>query len=85
VALYDPATFKLKLGNASIKPSAPGTVQTIHDHLRDQAGVAQIGDPRNDENVIVAQLHQSFVRFHNKVTDTPALMAGVTDKGDACG
>lgn len=83
VALYDQATFKLKLGEQSVKPSKPGTVQTIHDHLRDQSGVAQIGDPRNDENVIVAQLHQSFVRFHNKVMDTPALMVGVTDKGDA--
>src|SRR5262249_55431914 len=26
---------------------------------------ALIGDPRNDENVIVAQLHATFLRFHN--------------------
>ena len=83
VQLYDQATFKLKLGQATLAPAHPGAVQTIHDHLRDGTQTAQIGDPRNDENVIVAQLHQSFVRFHNKVVDTPALMAGVTDKGDA--
>jgi Animal haem peroxidase len=28
---------------------------------------ALIGDPRNDENVIVSQLHVAFLRFHNAV------------------
>ncbi|MFL5351691.1 peroxidase family protein [Archangium sp.] len=30
---------------------------------------ALIGDPRNDENVIVAQLQTTFIRFHNSVVD----------------
>src|SRR5262249_25085872 len=30
---------------------------------------AIIGDPRNDENVIIAQLHAVFMRFHNRVAD----------------
>jgi hypothetical protein len=30
---------------------------------------ALIGDPRNDENVIVSQMHASFLRFHNRVAD----------------
>ena len=30
-------------------------------------GRALIGDPRNDENVIVGQLHLTFLRFHNMV------------------
>ncbi|MBS1661465.1 MAG: heme peroxidase [Bacteroidetes bacterium] len=30
---------------------------------------AIIGDPRNDENVIVSQLQASMLRFHNKVAD----------------
>ena len=30
---------------------------------------AIIGDPRNDENVIVSQLHSVFLRFHNRVAD----------------
>jgi hypothetical protein len=32
-------------------------------------GRALIGDPRNDENRIVAQLHAIFLRFHNKLVD----------------
>jgi hypothetical protein len=30
---------------------------------------AQIGDPRNDENTIVAQLHLAFLRAHNAIVD----------------
>jgi hypothetical protein len=30
---------------------------------------ALIGDPRNDENVIIAQLHATMLRFHNRVAD----------------
>jgi hypothetical protein len=30
---------------------------------------AILGDPRNDENVIVSQLHAAFIRFHNRVAD----------------
>jgi Animal haem peroxidase len=26
-------------------------------------------DPRNDENIIISQLHLAFLRFHNRVTD----------------
>lgn len=33
---------------------------------------ALIGDKRNDENLIVSQLHATFLRFHNKVLDTEA-------------
>src|SRR4029450_4249074 len=29
---------------------------------------ALIGDPRNDENVIVSQFHGLFLRFHNRLT-----------------
>jgi hypothetical protein len=38
------------------------------------AGAAQrkaiIPDPRNDENLAVAQTHLAFIRFHNRVVDT---------------
>jgi len=35
---------------------------------------AIIGDPRNDENVIVAQLHGLFLKFHNRLAaDNPNL------------
>jgi len=31
---------------------------------------AVIPDPRNDENLAVAQIHLAFIRFHNRVVDT---------------
>jgi hypothetical protein len=37
---------------------------------RGPGGRALIGDPRNDENRIVAQLHAIFLRFHNEVVRT---------------
>jgi Animal haem peroxidase len=44
-----------------------------HDDLadlpRDEVGAAYLGDPRNDENLIVAQLHTVFIRLHNKFMD----------------
>jgi hypothetical protein len=46
-------------------PFDPGAVQLP----RGPSGRALIGDPRNDENRIVAQLHAIFLRFHNKVAD----------------
>jgi hypothetical protein len=39
------------------------------DLPRNQQGRALIGDPRNDENLIVSQLQLLFVRFHAKVVD----------------
>lgn len=36
---------------------------------------AIIGDPRNDENVIVSQFHHAMLRFHNRVVDL-LLLAG---------
>jgi hypothetical protein len=34
---------------------------------------ALIGDPRNDENLIVAQLHLAFLKAHNKLAQTRSL------------
>ena len=50
------------------------------DHPRDATGTAFIGDPRNDENRIVASLHTHFVRYHNALVtkftaENPALTA----------
>ena len=44
-------------------PFDPGAVELP----RGPNGRALIGDPRNDENRIVAQLHAIFLRFHNRV------------------
>jgi hypothetical protein len=47
--------------------SGEGTITA--DLPRNQQGRALIGDARNDENLIVAQLHLLLIRFHNKVVD----------------
>lgn len=39
-----------------------------HDLQRNSQLTALIGDPRNDENLMVSQLHLAMVRFHNAVT-----------------
>jgi hypothetical protein len=41
-------------------------------HLPRYGGRALIADKRNDENVIVSQLHGLFLRFHNAVAAAPA-------------
>ncbi|WP_321549518.1 peroxidase family protein [Hyalangium rubrum] len=50
-------------------PGGDPKVQTSlpFDLPRGPQSLAIIGDPRNDENLIVAQLHLAFLRFHNKV------------------
>ena len=37
------------------------------DLHRTLGGVALIGDPRNDENMLIGQLHLAFLKFHNAV------------------
>ena len=37
------------------------------DFAHDRA--ARIGDPRNDENLIIAQLHLAFLKAHNRLVD----------------
>jgi hypothetical protein len=41
----------------------------IPDLPRDAAGHALLGDPRNDENLVLAQLHVGFLAFHNRLID----------------
>jgi hypothetical protein len=38
-------------------------------HTRSLDRAARIGDPRNDENLIVAQLHVAFLKAHNALVD----------------
>ena len=39
------------------------------DLPRNSVNTALVGDPRNDENLIVSQLHLLFLRFHNRLVD----------------
>lgn len=75
--LYDPDSNNTKflLGQfvddrmkASADPDLPRNVLPNRADGRPR-GRALIGDPRNDENLIVSQLHSAFLRFHNAVVD----------------
>jgi hypothetical protein len=45
----------------------PRVVNPLNPAL--STNTAIIGDPRNDENLIVSQFHHAMLRFHNKVVD----------------
>ncbi len=64
--LYEADGLHLRLGSA-----LTGSLTDAHavDLPRGATGQALLGDPRNDENRIVAQLHSIFLRFHNLVAD----------------
>jgi hypothetical protein len=47
----------------------PPETDARRDLPRAADGTATIGDARNDENLIVAQLHTAFLRFHNAAVD----------------
>lgn len=64
--MYDPDGIRMLLGEPlSGNPDDPHAVQVP----RGPNGRALIGDPRDDENRIVSQLHAIFLRFHNQVAD----------------
>lgn len=49
------------------------------DLQRNDAGRALIGDPRNDENLIVSQLQVAFINFHNEVADSLSKKSHLVD------
>ena len=69
--LYDVSSGEIKLrvepipGSENV--SRKGAVR--YDLPRDPNNVAILGDSRNDEHVILAQLHMAMLRFHNAVID----------------
>jgi len=76
----EPSTaIKFKLGtNTNTGPGGPSSngtpggmvAQTNWDVPRiSGTNTAVIGDPRNDENLIVVQFHHAMLRFHNAVVD----------------
>ncbi len=50
-------------GDPKVKAGLP------NDLMRNRQGLSLTGDPRNDENLIVAQTHLAFIKFHNAVVD----------------
>jgi hypothetical protein len=64
---------KLLIGKNVETPDPTGKFR--NDLPRSPEGQALIGDHRNDENLLVAQTHMAFLKFHNKVVDTLAASA----------
>ena len=46
-----------------------GEGSSQNDLPRSPQGIALVGDSRQDENLIVAQLHVAFLKFHNRVVE----------------
>ncbi len=72
--LYQSDGVRMRLGERIGIPCDDGAPPEDYDVPRvaapsGQAAVAIVGDPRNDENVIITQLHAMFLRFHNRVAD----------------
>lgn len=70
--LYDPVDrAKLRIGTGG----------RFEDLARDGFGTAIIGDPRNDEHVVIAGLHAAFIMFHNNAVER-VRQGGVTNAGE---
>jgi hypothetical protein len=69
--LYEADGLHLQLGRRLTgNPNDPNTRDLPrHTSLNGGAARALIGDPRNDENVIVSQLQATMLRFHNRMVD----------------
>ena len=65
--LYETDGATLALGR-EVEPGG----SSGHDLQRNKHDRALIGDPRNDENLIVSQLQVAFLRFHNAVANRVA-------------
>jgi hypothetical protein len=66
---------KLRLG-ANLS-SAAAQVATKQDLPRLGDGTAILGDKRNDENKLVAQLHSAFVSLHNRLYDDEKILVAL--------
>jgi hypothetical protein len=71
---YEADGLHLKMGKTVAAEGVPA--KQGHDLPRGEGNTqakkrkAVIPDPRNDENLAVAQTHLAFIRFHNRVVDT---------------
>jgi hypothetical protein len=68
--LYQPDGIRMLLGRPLTgNPDDPRARDVPRNSPDAGPKRALIGDPRNDENVIVSQLQATFLRFHNRVAD----------------
>jgi hypothetical protein len=79
-ALYnsaDPSKLPIESGGAY-----PDGTSGFEDLPRTSDGSAIIGDPRNDENMMIAGLHCAFILFHNRQVDDARSNNGLTYPDD---
>jgi hypothetical protein len=80
--IYEEGGKRLKLGPTIIGNVGGREIPATQDDdlLRSEDGTAVVMDPRSDENLIIAQLHVLFAKFHNRVLELlekePMLSAG---------
>jgi hypothetical protein len=79
--LYDRSSgdikMKIEVISGSGAVSRRGAVR--YDVPRDATGTAIVGDSRNDENVVISQMHLAVLRFHNAVVDYLRAKAGTRE------
>ena len=75
--LYDEDGLLFRLGEkVGFQPGSGSGPDLPRNEPRERGGQpvftgrALIGDPRNDENTLVSQLHCTMLRFHNKLMET---------------
>ncbi len=78
----DPASARFRIELTVRSPEDPDSDRELPNDLprkEDGSKEAIIGDPRNDENLVVAQLHLQFLKLHNKLIEmAPAGWDGET-------
>ncbi|MGX4643086.1 peroxidase family protein [Massilia sp. SYSU DXS3249] len=69
--LYDTSSGRIKFLLETIPGSSAVSRHGAprHDLPRDRQGQAIVGDSRNDENIVISQMHVALLSFHNAVTD----------------
>jgi hypothetical protein len=66
------ASFKIGLTSSALSSGGiglPNVPVSLPNDLPRTGQVAVIGDPRNDENLVVAQTHLAFLKFHNRLIE----------------
>jgi hypothetical protein len=58
-----------------------GIAANGYDLPRSPGGTALIGDPRNDENIFIAQLHLAFHQLYNRIFDERVAQTDITQRG----
>ncbi|HEX4171289.1 MAG TPA: peroxidase family protein, partial [Acetobacteraceae bacterium] len=69
--MYEPDGLHMQLGRKLTGNKQDENTRDLPRHASLNGGPARalIGDPRNDENVIVSQLQATMLRFHNRMVD----------------